>query len=163
MVRWKSFLHFFLLLAQIYLIQATKKCVQWTPKFVEPDGPSMIYAENLAPGGVGRQLDVFAMLWMLRRTYNVDVFISKQCFDTLSQVFTAKSLGEIPILDEYFCNPHDIVFEYYSGPFDPIDTRRDFRVGRTLWLWPSTSVLKSVMVGRNVQGDDDDTRFRSYK
>ena len=53
-----------------------KKCTKWTPKYVDYDGPSMVYTESVKPtDGIGTQLSSFAMLWMLRRSYNVDVFI----------------------------------------------------------------------------------------
>ena len=86
-----------------------KTCIKWTPKFVDHDGPSLVYTESVKPtDGIGTQLSIFAMLWMLRRSYNVDVFISKSCHKTLSKVFTEESLKEIPVLEEYFCNPDDI-------------------------------------------------------
>ena len=86
-----------------------KTCTKWTPKFVDHDGPSLVYTESVKPtDGIGTQLSIFAMLWMLRRSYNVDVFISKSCHKTLSKVFSEESLKEIPVLEEYFCNPDDI-------------------------------------------------------
>ena len=141
-----------------------KKCVNWTPKFVDFDGPSMIYTEALnKEDGIGTQLYIFAMLWMLRRTYNVDVFMSQTTFETLSQVFTEESLKDIPILEEYFCNPLDIQFEYYTGNFETIDARqKEFRQGRTLFLWPSKQVLVDKTV-TGVTGDNYDTNFRGYK
>ena len=86
-----------------------KTCTKWTSKFVDHDGPSLVYTESVKPtDGIGTQLSIFAMLWMLRRSYNVDVFISKSCHKTLSKVFTEESLKEIPVLEDYFCNPDDI-------------------------------------------------------
>ena len=70
---------------------------------------------------------------------------SKSCKDTLSHVFDKEFLEEIPILSEYFCNPEDIDFEYYPGNFEEIAKRKEFRIGRTLWLWPRTEILKPIM------------------
>ena len=94
-----------------------KKCIQWTEKFIDPDGPSMIYSETKNPeDGIGTQLSLYALLWQIRRNYNVDVFISQNMYNKLSEVFTPESL-DVPILEEYFCNWDKINFEYYVGPF----------------------------------------------
>ena len=105
------------------------------------------------------------MLWMIRRSYNVDVFISKSCQQTLSSVFTEDSLKEIPVLEDFFCNPTDIDFEYFPGKFEDIAKRKEFRVGKTLWLWPRTEILKPIMKSKGiaVSGDDYSSRFRGYK
>jgi len=149
----------------IHRSKTEKKCIKWTPKYVDHDGPSMIYTESVKPtDGIGTQLSIFAMLWMLRRSYNVDVFISKSCQETLSRVFTIESLSEIPVLEEFFCNPLDINFEYYSGDFEKIAKRKEFRNGRTMWLWPRTEILKPIMKskGLNIEGDDYSSNFRGY-
>ena len=91
--------------------------------------------------------------------------LSKSCQETLSRVFTIESLSEIPVLEEYFCNPLDINFEYYSGDFEKIAKRKEFRNGRTMWLWPRTEILKPIMKskGLNIEGDDYSSNFRGYK
>ena len=161
-----SVLGFYVLLIFGPIWAETKKCVKWTPKFVDFDGPSMVYSESPSPNdGIGTQLSIFSMLWMLRRTYNVDVFINQACHDTLATVFTKESLSEIPVLSQYFCNPDDINFEYFTGKFEEIDKRKEVRVGRTLWLWPKTEVIGSVMKnkGLKISGGDYDSKFRFYK
>jgi len=57
---------------------------------------------------------------MLKRSYNVNAFISKYCHNTLSKLFFEKSMKEIHVLDEYFCNPGKIHFEYLPRSFDEI-------------------------------------------
>lgn len=155
------------LLVCIFIGIECKKCVKWTDRFVDPDGPSMVYSETVSPeDGIGKQLSIFAFLWQLRRNYNVDVFISKITRDVLARVFTPESLSNMPVLEEYFCNPDEIDFEYFAGPFEAIAKRKEFRVGRTLWLWPSTEVVKSTVKKSGkiiVEGDDYDTKFRGYK
>ena len=91
--------------------------------------------------------------------------LSKSCQETLSQVFTIESLSEIPVLEEFFCNPLDINFEYFTGDFEKIAKRKEFRHGRTLWLWPRTEILKPIMKskGLNIEGDDYSSNFRGYK
>ena len=60
----------------IHSSKTEKQCTKWTPKYVDHDGPSIVYTESVKPtDGIGTQLSIFAMLWMLRRSYNVDVFI----------------------------------------------------------------------------------------
>ena len=95
----------------------------------------------------------------------MNVPYSKSCQETLSRVFTIESLSEIPVLEEYFCNPLDINFEYYSGDFEKIAKRKEFRNGRTMWLWPRTEILKPIMKskGLNIEGDDYSSNFRGYK
>jgi hypothetical protein len=141
-----------------------KKCVKWTSKYVDHDGPSMVFAEALADNaGIGQQLFTFAVLWQLRRSYNVDVFISKATHDTLARVFTEESLSDMPVLEDFFCNPDNIVWEFFAGPFEVIATRKEFRMGRTVWLWPSTDVIKSLPQQTDVKGDDYDVKYRGYK
>ena len=91
--------------------------------------------------------------------------LSKSCQETLSRVFTIESLSEIPVLEEFFCNPLDINFEYFTGDFEKIAKRKEFRHGRTLWLWPRTEILKPIMKskGLNIEGDDYSSNFRGYK
>lgn len=140
----------------------SKKCIQWTSKFVDHDGPSMVYTETTSPeDGIGSQLSVFAFLWTLRRFYNVDVFMSRNCHATLSRVFTEASLSDIPVLEDYFCNPQDIRFEFFTGNFEAIASRKEFRVGRVLWLWPSKSVLEDKLKKANLE-DDHSAAYRGY-
>ena len=91
--------------------------------------------------------------------------LSKSCQETLSRVFTIESLSEIPVLEEFFCNPLDINFEYFTGDFEKIAKRKEFRHGRTMWLWPRTEILKPIMKskGLNIEGDDYSSNFRGYK
>ena len=104
-----------------------KKCVQWSPKLVKPDDPAMVYSETASEvAGIGSHLSVFAMLWTLRRSYNVDVFISKSCYDKLVTVFTPESI-DIPVLEQYFCNPEQIKFSFFSGTFDEFVNNRGNR------------------------------------
>ena len=105
------------ILLSFNLVEA-KKCVQWSPKLIAHDDPAMVYSETASEdAGIGAHLSVYAMLWTLRRSYNVDVFISKSCHEKLVTVFSEDSI-DIPILEEYFCNADKIKFKYYSGPFD---------------------------------------------
>ena len=152
--------------SSIWANQSVKKCTKWTERFIDLDGPSMVYSESPSPNdGIGTQLSIFAMLWMLRRSYNVDVFISSSCRDTLAKVFTEESLNQIQVLDEYFCNPEDITFEYFLGKFEFISKNKEFRVGRTLWLWPRTELASAELKskGKELSGGDYDSKFRYYK
>ena len=104
-----------------------KKCVEWSPKLLAHDDPSMVYSETASEeAGIGAHLSVYAMLWTLRRSYNVDVFISQACHDKLVTVFTPQSL-DIPILEEYFCHPDKLPFAYWNGPFDEVIANKDNR------------------------------------
>ncbi len=84
----------------------------------DPDGPSLVYAEALTQAdGIGQNLNVFAMLWLMRRNFNVDAYIGKRTYMELARVFDESTL-DIPVLDDHFCDPDKISFEYYSGPFN---------------------------------------------
>lgn len=149
-------------LLDLCLSTASKKCIQWTTKFVDHDGPSMVYTETKGPeDGIGSQLYVYAFLWTLRRFYNVDVFISRFCHQTLSRIFTEESLSDMPVLEDYFCNPEDIRFEYFSGNFQVIASKKEFRTGRVLWLWPSKTILEEKLKQVNVE-DDFSAPYRGY-
>lgn len=75
-LKHKISVNILVILLFIHSSKTEKKCIKWTPKYVDHDGPSMIYTESVKPtDGIGTQLSIFAMLWMLRRSYNVDVFI----------------------------------------------------------------------------------------
>ena len=78
-------------------------------------------APQLWTPSIGTQLSIFGMLWMLRRSYNVDVFISKSCHQTLSRVFTQESLKEISVLEDYFCNHEDIGKPTFSFKISPLE------------------------------------------
>ena len=107
-------------------IQADK-CVNWSPRLLAHDDPSMVYSETASEeAGIGAHLSVYAMLWTLRRSYNVDVFISQACHDKLVTVFSPQSL-DIPILEEYFCHPEKLPFAYWNGPFDEVIANKDNR------------------------------------
>ena len=107
-------------------IQA-EKCVNWSPRLLAHDDPSMVYSETASDeAGIGAHLSVYAMLWTLRRSYNVDVFISQACHDKLASVFTAQSI-QIPVLDQYFCNPDKIQFSHWNGQFDAVIKNKDNR------------------------------------
>ena len=111
--------------------------------------------------------------WLILATYLLTIksdviyecSLSKSCQETLSRIFTIESLSEIPVLEEFFCNPLDINFEYYAGDFEKIAKRKEFRHGRTMWLWPRTEILKPIMKskGQRIEGDDYSSNFRGYK
>ena len=137
----------YLLLISIFIHDVlSAKCVQWTHKYVDPDGPSMVYSEMISStDGIGKQLSLYALLWQMRRNYNVDVFISQNCFDQLSVVFTPESLKDVPILEEYFCNSEEIKFEFFGKTFQSFADNKSLRVGRTLYFWPSVEAVKKVL------------------
>ena len=138
---------YYLLLISIFIHDVfSVKCVQWTPKYVDPDGPSMVYSETISTtDGIGTQLSLYALLWQMRRNYNVDVFISQNCFDQLSAVFTPESLKDLPILEEYFCNSEEIKFEFFGGNFQSFADKKSLRVGRTLYFWPSVETVTKIL------------------
>merc|ERR1711971_578017 len=134
-IRYEILVKILFIIVFLHSTKSEKQCTKWTTKFVDHDGPSLVYTESVKPtDGIGTQLSIFGMLWMLRRSYNVDVFISKSCHQTLSRVFTQESLKEIHVLEEYFCNHEDIDFEYFPGSFEEIVKRREFRIWRNLYL-----------------------------
>ena len=58
------------ILAFTHCIKSEKQCTKWTPKFVDHDGPSMVYSESVKPtDGIGTQLSIFGMyiLWSIYR------------------------------------------------------------------------------------------------
>ena len=142
------------------------KCIQWTHKYVDPDGPSMIYSETISStDGIGTQLSLYALLWQMRRNYNVDVFISQNCFDQLSAVFTPESLKDLPILEEYFCNSEEIKFEFFGGNFQSFADKKSLRVGRTLYFWPSVETVTKFLKknGQRLPKGDINVGLSGYK
>ena len=105
---------------------------------------------------LGTQLSTYALLWQIRRNHNVDVFISKNCFEKLSEVFTPESLGDIPILEDYFCNADKIQFEYFVGQYQALANEKSLKQGKTLFLWPNEERRKEAKISE-VGG------FKGYK
>ena len=86
----------------------------------------------------------------------MDVFISKNCFEKLSEVFTPESLGDIPILEDYFCNADKIQFEYFVGQYQALANEKSLKQGKTLFLWPNEERRKEAKISE-VGG------FKGYK
>ena len=76
----------------------------------------------------------------------MDVFISKNCFEKLSEVFTPESLGDIPILEDYFCNYDKIQFEFYVGQYQALANEKSLKQGKTLFLWPNEERRKEAKI-----------------
>ena len=44
-----------LLISILFTHSNGKKCVEWNPKYIDPDGPSMVYSETSDPNdGIGK-------------------------------------------------------------------------------------------------------------
>ena len=108
---------------------------------VKSDELSVIYSER--SGGLASQLLVYAMLRQLRQDFYLNAYMSRHCYDTLSQVFTEKSIQDVPIFEDTFCkSPTELSPEVYSKPISEILTNKELHRGRFLWLFPSNKVLK---------------------
>ena len=44
-----------LLISLLFTFSNAKKCVEWTPNYIDPDGPSMVFSETANPNdGIGK-------------------------------------------------------------------------------------------------------------
>jgi hypothetical protein len=82
------------------------------------------------------------MLRQLRQEFYLNAYMSRHCYETLAQVFTEKSIQDVPVFEDTFCqSPSTSPFEAYVGPMINILTDTDLHHGRFIWLFPSDKVL----------------------
>ena len=121
---------------------------------VKPDELSIIYSEH--SGGLANQLLMYAMLRQLRQEFYLNAYMSKHCYETLAQVFTEKSIQDVPVFEDTFCDPpKSYPFEVYDGPMKDILTDSALHHGKFLWLFPSNEVL-------NINGNSE-RPYKNYK
>ena len=107
---------------------------------VNSDELSIIYSDH--SGGLANQLLMYAMLRQLRQEFYLNAYMSRHCYETLAQVFTAKSIQDVPVFEDTFCkSPSASPFEPYVGPMKDILTDTKLHHGKFLWLFPSDKVL----------------------
>ena len=110
-------------------------------KNVKSDELSIIYSEH--KGGLANQLLMYAMLRQLRQEFYLNAYMSKDCYNTLSQVFTEKSIQDVPVFEDTFCAPpSEFAFEYFAQPMGDLLNSKELHHGRLLWLFPSDEVLR---------------------
>ena len=108
---------------------------------VKSDELSVIYSEH--NGGLANQLLMYAMLRQLRQEFYLNAYMSKHCYDTLKEVFTEKSIQDVPVFEDTFCGPpSDFNFEYFAEPMVSLLGNSELHHGQLLWLFPSDEVLR---------------------
>ena len=142
-----------MLYCQILKSFAIEECKPWSS--VEPDGLSVIYSEQ--SGGLASQLLNYAMLRQLRQNpYYSNAYMSRHCYETLAKVFTERSIQDVPVFEDTFCEaPQELPYEAYIGPMKELITKTEFHRGRFLWLFPSNEVLKLH--------EDHEREYKEYK
>ena len=125
----------------IYLLERTsgQDCKKLTN--VKSDELSVIYSEH--SGGLANQLLIYAMLRQLRQEFYLNAYMSKHCYNTLREVFTEKSIQDVPVFEDTFCAPpSDFNFEYFAEPMVNLLGSSELHHGQLLWLFPSDEVLR---------------------
>ena len=142
-----------ILYCQIIQSFAIEECKTWTN--IEPDDISVIYSEQ--SGGLASQLLSYAMLRQLRQApFYLNAYMSKHCYETLAEVFTEKSIQDVPVFEDTFCKvPQELPYEPYVGPMQKLLITDEFHRGRILWLFPSNKVLKL--------NEDHDRPYKEYR
>ena len=131
----------FIIFFAIYVFESTsgQDCKKLTN--VKSDELSVIYSEH--NGGLANQLLMYAMLRQLRQEFYLNAYMSKHCYDTLKEVFTEKSIQDVPVFEDTFCGPpSDFNFEYFAEPMVNLLGSSELHHGQLLWLFPSDEVLR---------------------
>ena len=82
---------------------------------LKPSDPSIIY-KNVR-GRLGNQVNGYAMLLQMKKTFGYNAFLLQDAYDTLTKVFTKECI-ELPILEQAFCNsPSKMKFQVFEGNF----------------------------------------------
>ena len=127
------------LICYIFNISSSQDCKKLTN--VRPDELSVVYSEH--SGGLANQLLMYAMLRQLRQDFYLNAYMSKHCYNTLSQVFTEKSIQDVPVFEDTFCAPPaEFNFQYFAKPMSNLLSNSQLHHGQLLWLFPSDEVLK---------------------
>ena len=127
------------LICYIFNISSGQDCKKLTN--VRPDELSVVYSEH--SGGLANQLLMYAMLRQLRQDFYLNAYMSKHCYNTLSQVFTEKSIQDVPVFEDTFCAaPAEFNFKYFAEPMSNLLSNSQLHHGQLLWLFPSDEVLK---------------------
>ena len=131
----------FIICFAIYVFESTsgQDCKKLTN--VNSDELSVIYSEH--SGGLANQLLIYAMLRQLRQEFYLNAYMSKHCYNTLREVFTEKSIQDVPVFEDTFCAPpSDFNFEYFAEPMVNLLGSSELHHGQLLWLFPSDEVLR---------------------
>ena len=131
----------FIIFFAIYVFESTsgQDCKKLTN--VKSDELSVIYSEH--SGGLANQLLIYAMLRQLRQEFYLNAYMSKNCYNTLREVFTEKSIQDVPVFEDTFCGPpSDFNFEYFAEPMVNLLGSSELHHGQLLWLFPSDEVLR---------------------
>ena len=128
------------LVGYIFNISISQDCKKL--QNVRPDELSVVYSEH--SGGLANQLLMYAMLRQLRQEFYLNAYISRHCYDTLAQVFTKKSIQDVPVFEDTFCkSPTEFAHNTYHGPMEEILTNKDLHYGKFIWLFPSNKKLEA--------------------
>ena len=128
------------LICYIFNISSSQDCKKLTN--VRPDELSVVYSEH--SGGLANQLLMYAMLRQLRQDFYLNAYMSKHCYNTLSQVFTEKSIQDVPVFEDTFCKiPTEFAHNTYHGPMEEILTNKDLHYGKFIWMFPANKKLEA--------------------
>ena len=123
---------------KVLQVSSSKDCK--TLSNIKADELSVIYSEH--SGGLASQLLIYAMLRQLRQDFYLNAYMSRHCYETLAQVFTEKSIQDVPIFEDTFCKtPQEVPFETYAAPMTELLTNKELHYGKILWLFPSNKAL----------------------
>ena len=84
-----------------------KKCKDFIGP-LNPQSPTMIFRRS--EGGLGNQLNGYAMMLQLKRKCGYDSYITKDSYQIIRKLFTRESI-ELMVLEDTFCNVDIMTFE----------------------------------------------------
>ena len=84
-----------------------KKCKDFTGP-LNPQNPTIIFRRS--EGGLGNQLNGYAMMLQLKRKSGYDAYITKDSYQIIRKLFTRESV-ELMVLEDTFCNVDIMSFE----------------------------------------------------
>ena len=132
----------YLTLIILYVVDISKCQDCKSPNDMKSNDLSVIYSEH--KGGLPSQLLMYAMLRQLRQEFYLNAYISKHCYDTLAQVFTKKSIQDVPVFEDAFCkSPTEFAHNTYHGPMEEILTNKDLHYGKFIWMFPANKKLEA--------------------
>ena len=151
MAKTKLLIYLIIFSYYILYVESGEECK--TLNNIKPDELSVIYSEH--SGGLSGQLLIYAMLRQLRQEFYLNAYISRHCYNTLAQVFTAKSIQDVPIFEDTFCKtPQELSYEVFARPMTDLLTKKELHHGRFFWLFPSNKVLNL--------NEDHERLYREY-
>lgn len=79
----------------------------------------------------------YAALRQIRQDLQLYAYMGRECQDALGQVLAPKSLQDVPVFQDKYCQgPEAVGLEPYSGPMDTFLTSTVLHRGRQIWLFP---------------------------